>query len=187
MTWRRASTTGRDGASLRLFDVPDTDPLEREVDWRALDELAFIYTATERGNHSGIRFAASRDDAQRWCESDVSRGVMLGTEWAYFWTSCATFLRAYPPPLVLTGLFDNREWDDRIAAAGVKKINLDELPGLLRPLGVRTEGQPTVLPLVLKGAADLAARREEEHQCASLTPTPCRTHGNPAATARSGS
>lgn len=45
-------------ASMRLFDVPTTDPLEREIDWPALDGLAFLYTATETGNHSGIRFCA---------------------------------------------------------------------------------------------------------------------------------
>ena len=37
--------------------------VELGVDVDGLDEIAFLYTATEAGNNSGIRFAMSRDDA----------------------------------------------------------------------------------------------------------------------------
>lgn len=128
-----------------LFDPPDPVVADDGIDWEGLEDVALLYTATDRGNHSGIKFAASREDAQAWCESAVSRGNIHGTDWAYFWTSAATFLRAFPPPLVLTGLVDNGEWDERIAAAGVRKIALDELADQLTPLGVQCAGFPVVV------------------------------------------
>jgi len=123
------------GTVLTLFDLPSPAPASDGIDWDGLAELALLYTATEKGNHSGIKFAATRKHAHAWCESSVSR----------VWTSCANFLRAYPPPLVLGRLVDNGEWDERIAAAGVTKIDLLELPGTLRPFGVECVGVPAVV------------------------------------------
>lgn len=135
-----------------LFDVPREwvrDESRRQAAardataWRApreLDDIAFLYTGTESGNCSGIRFAMSIPDAQAWCSSDVSRGQLHGTRWAYFWTTAASFLTAFPPPLDLTGYVDSGEWDQRIAGLGLVKIGFAELPALLEPFGVRVVG-----------------------------------------------
>ena len=138
-----------------LFD--DTPALTTPVTntMEALDEFAFLYTATEKGNSTGIKFMASRADAMRWCSDPASRGVLLGTAWAYFWTSVPNFLRhhcgdadtygdASKLILDLSRLTDNGEWDERIAAAGCRMIKLDEIAGILEPLGVEVIGSPKV-------------------------------------------
>jgi len=136
-----------------LFDIdPDPAPaVTSGVDWDRLDGLAFLYTATAKGTSTGIRFAASIADAQRWCSSDVSRGVIRGTAWAYMWTSASNYIRHHSgdgsvygvgtPRIDLTGCTDNGEWDDRIAAEGVTKIALDELAQILRDCGVQVSGR----------------------------------------------
>ena len=120
------------------------------VDWDALEQLAFCYTATDSGNNSGIRFMLTLDEAQAWCSSDMSRGVMHGAKWVYCYTSVANFTRhhkgdadAYPDaeregrPLIVTkGLTDNGQWDDRIASLGLTKIAICEFAEHLTPLGV---------------------------------------------------
>ena len=103
----------------------------------ALDEIAFLYTASEKGNCSGIRFALSTEEACAWCSSDVSRGVLHGTQWLYFWTKASAYVRQFGTTIDLRKAFDNGQWDDRLAALGLTKIGLDDLPKLLDPHGVK--------------------------------------------------
>ena len=115
---------------------------EQRYDLEQASRWAFLYTATEKGNASGIHFAATVDDAMKWCESDVSRGVTHGTQWAYFWTSAATFIQhkaeyiGYRPRIVISKLRDNGRWDERIAAAGIQKVSLSEFKALFSPMGI---------------------------------------------------
>lgn len=122
-----------------LFDTPQSAvrraPAKPPLD-AGLDDWALLYTATELGNHSGIRFALSVPDAMIWCDSDVSRGILSGTRWAYFWTRASTFLGVYPPPLDIRGLVDSGEWDQRIADLGLTKWPLPDFPRLFGPLGI---------------------------------------------------
>lgn len=137
-----------------LFDLP-TDAYVKPpvvapaVDWERLERVALLYTATALGNATGIHFAATIEDAQRWCSSPVSRGVMHGTEWAYFWTSAANYVRHHQGDgeayggatwIDMSGHVDNGDWDERIAAAGVNKIGLPELVEILRESGVHVIG-----------------------------------------------
>ena len=138
--------------TLTLFDARDLvvrkpDTIEQRVDLDALNEYAFLYTITETGTATGIRFMATRDDAMRWCSSDLSHGVLHGTQWAYAWTSVANFLinrEGWQPAhgglpsltLRLDEMADNGQWDERIASTGCRMIKLAAIPDLLRPLGV---------------------------------------------------
>ena|GEM_PF-4584146 len=120
------------------------------VDWGALEQLAFCYTATYSGNNSGIRFMLTIEEARDWCSSDISRGTLHGTRWVYCYTSVANFARhhkgdadAYPdaeregrPVIVTKGLTDNGQWDDRIASLGLTKIAIHEFAEHLTRLGV---------------------------------------------------
>ncbi|WRS29644.1 hypothetical protein U6G28_08965 [Actinomycetaceae bacterium MB13-C1-2] len=143
-----------------LFDLPlaEYKPKEKEaapVDEEALQDLAFLYTATERGNSTGIRFAASREDARKWCDSPQSRGYLHGTRWAYFFTSAWNYVRhyrgdadtykGYGYQLDIRGERDNGTWDERIESTGCKIVRLEELPDLLEPLGVRVFHDPIAL------------------------------------------
>lgn len=129
-----------------LFDAAEY--VERPVlarpvlDLDALDAYAFLYTATEAGNATGIRFMATRDHAQAWCESETSQGVLHGTAWAYFWTSVPNYLRRWAFDdietftLDLSDVVDNGEWDDRIAATGCVKLGRPEIARILTAAGV---------------------------------------------------
>lgn len=128
--------------ALTLFDfeppvVPAEDPV---IDWIAAENIALLYTATERGNNSGIRFAMSIDDARAWCSHPTSAGVLHGTRWAYFFTSVATFVRCHwgpkNPRIVTKGIVDNGQWDDRIAALGLQKIGVSDFGKVLGPIGI---------------------------------------------------
>lgn len=105
-----------------------------------LSELAFLYTCTEKGNNSGIRFMMSIEDAQAWCESPVSSGQLHGTRWAYHYTSVRNYIACHWGPkqqrVDITGLVDNGQWDARIAELGLRKIGLHEFGDVLGPLGV---------------------------------------------------
>ena len=105
-----------------------------------LSDWAFLYTATEKGNNSGIKFAMTIEDAMAWCESPVSKGVLHGTRWAYFWTSARNFIACHwgmqEPVLSLKGVTDNGEWDDRIAALGLRKVHYSQFKALFGPMGV---------------------------------------------------
>lgn len=123
--------------AVQAHDIADLD---------ALNRYAFLYTSTDKGNATGIRFMATTEDAQKWCESDLSCGVMHGSRWAYFWTAVGTYLvnregwipgRGLPNltlPLVLEA--DNGQWDERIESTGCRMIRLPEIERVLRPLGV---------------------------------------------------
>ncbi len=112
------------------------------VDLDALENYALLYTVSEKGNHSGIRFMMTLEDAQKWCSAPESSGTLHGTRWAYFYTSVARFLgRDYSYTGVIDELdlrdeFDNGSFDDRIAAAGCEKIGLSQIRSVLRPFGV---------------------------------------------------
>lgn len=90
---RRSGTIKKnETAEPTLFDFTAEGPAGAEGrDNPALDEWCFLYTATETGTNSGIRFMMTRDDAMRWCSSDLSKGVFYGVEWAYFFTSVRNF------------------------------------------------------------------------------------------------
>lgn len=132
--------------ALTLFDVePDmvqmpSMPDPEGVDWEALDRYALLYTATEKGNNSGIRFAMSVEHAQAWCSLPTSTGVLHGTRWAYFWTSVANFVRCHwgpkEPKIITKGIVDNGQWDERIAAAGLRKIDVRDFAHVFVPLGI---------------------------------------------------
>lgn len=132
-----------------LFDLPKetkAEKLAHAVDTEALSDLAFLYAITSAGTNSGIRFMATLEDAKKWCSDDSSKGVYMGTEWAYAYTSVANFIKFYygdcyseefeQPVLNISKLYDNGKWDGKIAAAGCKKIGLNEFAGVLEPLGV---------------------------------------------------
>ena len=123
----------------RLQLVTPQKPAEPTYHVR-LQHLAFCYTATEKGNNSGIRFMMSLDDAQTWCESPISQGTLHGTRWAYFWTTVRSFISCHWGPkdqrVNITGLTDNGTWDARIASLGLQKIGLTQFCDVLPPLGV---------------------------------------------------
>lgn len=135
-----------------LFAAADT-PLPQKpdphagVNMAALHELAILYTATEAGNNSGIRFMMTVDDAMKWCENNVSRGVLHGTQWAYFWTRVSNFVTCYwlndEPCIDLSSARDDGSWDARIEAAGCKKISVWEFSKVLNPLGVQIVNEPS--------------------------------------------
>lgn len=122
----------------------------------ALEKLAILYTATEKGNNSGIRFMMSIEDALQWCASPISKGVLHGTEWAYFWTKVSCFITCYwlneEPCIDLRDASDNGSWDRRIADMGLKKISVWEFSRVLGPLGVSIVNEPPV-PDFAKGAS----------------------------------
>ena len=146
--------------SADLFSLLDEDersdltPPTPTADTETLDRYAFLYTATDKGHATGIKSMATREDAIRWCSSPVSRGMIHGSHWAYFWTSVLNFVRHHTGDaeiygehayqLNLNGLVDNGEWDERIAAAGCKMIKHHEIAAVLEPLGVTVHGTPKV-------------------------------------------
>lgn len=106
-----------------------------------LDKYAFLYTATENGNNSGVRFMASLEDAQRWCESEVSKGVLHGARWAYFYTKVSTFITCHwganDVEIDMSKMTDNGEWDERLASCGVTKNGKRDCKRILEPLGIK--------------------------------------------------
>ena len=125
---------------------PKPDP-HAGVNMKALHDLAVLYTATEAGNNSGIRFMMTVSDAMKWCELPVSKGVLHGTQWAYFWTRVSSFSTCYwlneEPCIDLHGSADDGSWDKRIADAGCTKISLWEFSRVLNPLGVQVVNEPS--------------------------------------------
>ena len=110
----------------------------------AHEGYALLYTATETGKHSGIRFMMTTPDAKAWCSSPLSAGAVYGSQWAYFYTTVANFTRCHwgpqAPKIVIAGLVDNGRWDRRIESPGLTKIGLKEFAGVLTPLGVDVIG-----------------------------------------------
>ncbi len=106
----------------------------------ALARIALLYTATEKGTNSGVRFALpSIEEARIWCSSPLSRGQMHGTRWAYMYTSALNFVECHwgqGPRIVSGRIVDNGEWDERIASLGLHKISVADFPAVFEPLGV---------------------------------------------------
>lgn len=123
----------------RTFAVPPADAPDRD----ALDGYAFLYTATAKGNCSGIRFALTVPEAQAWCESSVSGGTTHGTQWRYFWTAVTKFIDVFQSPVIdITGYEDNGKWDERIAGLGLSKIGFDRFAEVFEPLGLTIIDSP---------------------------------------------
>lgn len=130
-----------------LFDrqempaVRTFNPIPVEVDLEALRKFAFLYTVTETGRHSGIRFMMTVEDAMAWCDSPISKGVIMGAEWMYCWTAVSTYVGAYSctETIDLGKEHDNGSWDERIASLGLIKIGLDKIGAVLSPFGVKVE------------------------------------------------
>lgn len=114
-----------------------------------LDKWAFLYTATAKGNNSGIHFMMTLEDARKWCSSELSRGVFHGTEWAYFFTSVKNFVNFHCwgmdseyrtnkkwGVIDLRHYTDNGKWDCKIASLGLKKYGLYDMKRILEPLGI---------------------------------------------------
>jgi hypothetical protein len=123
-----------------LFVRKETGKWDRETPY------AFLYTATEKGNHSGIKFMMTIEDAMDWCSSKVSCGNIHGTNWAYFWTSVTTFILDFQDgnsSIDLSGENDDGMWDERIEALGLKKISLWDIPSALAPFGISVTGAPS--------------------------------------------
>lgn len=126
----------------RVATITDGVRVGATANENGLRQLAFLYTASEKHNNSGIRFALSVEEAMVWCESEISRGVLHGTQWAYFWTSAWNYLMRYNSDgmvIDITGLEDNGQWDARIASLGLRKISLTEFPAVLGALGVEVK------------------------------------------------
>ena len=130
-----------------LFDFDDGNPERKEhCDDSILDEYAFLYTSTAHGNNSDIHFAMTTEDAKKWCASNLSKGVYMGTEWAYFFTTVRNFAfchwggnhktNAVFGTVDLRKTSDNGKWDKKIGALGLKKIQPLELFKILRPHGI---------------------------------------------------
>ena len=139
-----------------LFMLPAAaaEKPERErahLDRDALSRIALLYTATEKGHNSGIRFALPTiEEAQIWCSSPLSRGHLHGTAWVYMWTSALNFIECHwgqGPAIATDKIVDNGQWDERIASLGLHKISVHEFPDVFRPLGVT----------VVTGSKELAA------------------------------
>ncbi len=129
-----------------LFEEAEMAPAAPALDIAALDNYAFLYTGTFKGNFSGVHFMASTEDAMKWCSAMVSKGVIHGTPWAYFFTRVSTFVFKHmggEPVIDLDGSSDNLSWDSRIAAAGVAKIALWDIPAVLKPFGVQVRNAPS--------------------------------------------
>lgn len=123
-----------------LFDLMPTETRATTEYDTALDDWALLYTATATGEHSGIHFMMTVEDAMTWCESNISHGVTMGIPWAYFWTSVKNFLSCYwmgeSTTIDLTRATDNGKWDEKIAEMGLTKISIYKIPDILGPLGV---------------------------------------------------
>ena len=130
-----------------LFDASEylvkKEQARPAIDVSALEGYAFLYTATAKGNCSGVRFAATVEHAMRWCESDVSKGVLHGTQWAYFWTAVPNFLKRWGFDEIefdafdLSEVIDDGSWDERVASTGCKMLKRREIADLLNSAGVK--------------------------------------------------
>ena len=82
-----------------------------------------------------IRMMMTVDDAMRFCSSDVSKGQMYGSHWAYFWTRVETYRDNLTDEINVTKLIDDGSWDKRLAEIGVRKIPLRDFAKHLCPIG----------------------------------------------------
>ncbi len=108
---------------------------------RGLSDWCFLYTAGRAGRNSGIRFMMTREDAMAWCESDVSKGILHGHPWAYFFTSVENFCNCHwgqlrGAVLDLRKLEDNGQWDGKIEALHLRKYGKKEIKQILATYGI---------------------------------------------------
>ena len=116
-----------------------------------LKTYAFLYTATEKGNNSGIRFMMSIEDAEIFCSSPKSRGVLHGTHWAYFFTSVYNYIHAHdcygenihPQSRIKTkyinlkGAADDKgNYDWLIKELNLNKISIYKIPEFFKTYGI---------------------------------------------------
>lgn len=142
-----------------LFDLPLSavkrpEPVRIDVDEDGLRAFAFLYTVTQTPTATGIRFGATVDDAQKWCDSPISRGQLHGVSWVYCWTSAWNYIRNYSGDtdtydttryayqLDIRGLRDNGTWDERIASTGCRIVRLEDFASVLEPMGVSVIADP---------------------------------------------
>ena len=129
---------------LSLFDIQTVTPqteLPISISGKSLSDWCFLYTAGAAGRNSGIRFMMKINDAQAWCESDLSHGVLHGNRWAYFYTSVENFCYCHwgqlkGATLDLRKLTDNGEWDDKIAGLGLVKYGKKDIKRILSEYGI---------------------------------------------------
>lgn len=137
---------------LSLFDdIPQEDTLKTIDNEEPLKNIAFLYTATECGNNSGIRFMMNINDAMKFCEHPKSQGVLHGTHWAFFFTSVYNFLHSHDDygdkshansrikkySINLKGCIEDKgTYDWLIDELGIKKINVSDIPKVLLKYGV---------------------------------------------------
>ncbi|MBD5406314.1 MAG: hypothetical protein HDR56_01685 [Treponema sp.] len=84
-----------DGFTGSLFDFPTESKKEERIRLareNAPDNIALVYTATAHGKASCGHFFMKIEDAKKFCSSPKSKGVLLGNEWAFFWTSLKNYL-----------------------------------------------------------------------------------------------
>lgn len=130
-----------------------TNPIEvirgKKEDLPPLSEWAFLYTSTEKGNNSGIHFMMTKADAIKWCSSHVSKGVLHGTYWAYFWTTVENFAFCHwggnhstnPQSGVvdLRRMHDNERWDEEIKKLGLTKFDKRAIYHILYKYGIKVQ------------------------------------------------
>ena len=138
---------------LSFFDEPpqSQEPQEQNNSDDPLKKIAFLYTATECGNNSGIRFMMSLEDALIFCGSPKSQGVLHGTHWAFFFTSVYNFLHAHDDYgetahanarvrnnyINLKGCAEDKgTYDWLIDELKLKKYNISAIPKVLAKYGV---------------------------------------------------
>ena len=126
-----------------LFD--EIEKRDKEIrNEKELDNWALLYTATAKGNNSGVHFMMTMEDARKWCSSELSRGVYMGAEWAYFFTSVKNFAYCHwggnhstnrrVGCIDLRHYVDNSKWDEKIKALGLKKYDMHDMKRILEPL-----------------------------------------------------
>lgn len=128
---------------LSIFDFLEEKPeagQKEKPQGSILSDYAFLYTSTATGKNSGIHFMMTKEDAMKWCDSDLSHGSIMGNEWAYFWTTVQNFIACHwgthKPTLDFRKARDNGIYDEKIAALGLKKYGFEEIRDILKPLGV---------------------------------------------------
>lgn len=130
---------------LSLFNIMEENtppkPLKESKPDIPLSELAFLYTATETGKNSDIHFMMNLHDAQEWCSSPLSHGVMMGARWAYFYTSVENFCNCHwgqlkGVTLDMRKCRDNGKYDGMIEQMGLKKYGKHEIRDMLKDYGI---------------------------------------------------
>lgn len=107
------------------LDIPKEEKEEPRGDKNFGEKYAFLFTATEKGNSTDVHFMMTIEDAQKWCSLPISKGVLHGTRWAYFYTSVENFFNCHwggHAADTLADWHDNGKWDEKIKEAGLTKF-----------------------------------------------------------------